>query len=127
MLLPEYHPLKMSCYNCGQEFCIKVYSPDYLNPMRTVIPPPPNDLVIVTKVNRTYKKDDQVKSSPELKNVYMHANKTQFTQFSCLDSRVPVPSEYVMIDIKCLNTLKPEHKAHIIHSLNYIHLVHYIV
>ena len=39
-----------------------------------VLPPPPNDLVMTTRLHRKYYKDGQLQISPTISSVYLHVN-----------------------------------------------------
>ena len=55
-----------------------------------VLPPPPNDLVMTTRLRRKYYKDGQLQISPTISSVYLHVNsycalaaQPDFTLASC--------------------------------------------
>ena len=75
------------CYGCGE----------LLKP-GGVLPPPPNDLVLTTRLHRKYYKNGQLQISPSISSVYLHVNSqcvraafAEFTPACCNLPRDLVP------------------------------------
>ena len=61
--LPYLDSRVSKCYGCGE----------LLKP-GGVLPPPPNDLVLTTRLHRKYPKDGQLQISPTISSVYLHVS-----------------------------------------------------
>ena len=77
--LPYLDSRVSRCYGCGE----------LLKP-GGVLPPPPNNLVMTTRLHRKYYKDGQLQISPTISSVYLHVNsycaraaQPDFTLASC--------------------------------------------
>jgi hypothetical protein len=55
--LPCLYSRVSRCYGCGE-----------------LLPPPPNDLVLTTRLHRKYYKDGQLQISPTISSVYLHVS-----------------------------------------------------
>ena len=87
-LLQFCSPLVKKCYGCGQMLKIRSGNGSSLS-----IPPPPNDLVIITATRRQYWQNG-VQKRDQLTNVYFHciANCVKLMQLAFISFLVVIPS-----------------------------------
>ena len=68
-----------------------------------------NSLVAIAKGHRTYMKHGQEKSSSEERNMYCHV--TNSDPFSCVEKKMSITNERILLDRACITHLSTSQKG----------------
>ena len=104
-----------SCYGCGKSIRMT------LQDGRRVVPNAPDDLVLIAKVHRAYRKDGVTKVSPSPRNVYFHTT-INMQQLICIKNVLNINHDRIQIDASCLPYLNQCHVGYILFTLELPHL-----
>lgn len=112
--LKACHSRVSVCYGCGE----------FLKP-GGIAPPPPEDLVLVCRLRRKFRKDGQDRISDQASNVYfkLHDGLTPWHSYVCLSKAIPnYGTHNILLHGEAMAHLSAHHKEKIVNILGLSHL-----